>query len=144
MKGWLLDTNVISELRRSNCDARVKAWSESLSQDELYLSSITVAEIRYGIELLADTAFRAELATWLEQVLRPWFGERILPVDEDVILEWRRLVETGRAQGIVFSQPDLFIAASARRHDLGVATRNLADFRLTGVPLVDPWSGEGH
>ena len=141
MSGWLLDTNVVSELRKSRPEHRVKAWSDAQASDRLFLSTITLAEIRYGIERQADPVFRAELNTWLDQRLRPWFHGRILPVDEEVILEWRRLVARGRERNITFSQPDLFIAATARVHALTLCTRNERDFRDTGIGLFNPWSG---
>lgn len=141
MSGWLLDTNVVSELRKSRPEHRVKAWSDAQASDRLFLSTITLAEIRYGIERQADPVFRAELDAWLDQRLRPWFHGRILPVDEDVILEWRRLVARGRERNITFGQPDLFIAATARVHALTLCTRNERDFRDTGIGLFNPWSG---
>ena len=140
MSGWLLDTNVVSELRKARPDHRVKAWSDAQALDRLFLSTVTLAEIRYGIERRTDPVFRAALDTWLDQELRPWFGGRILPIDEDVILEWRRLVAWGRERNITFSQPDLFIAATARVHSLTLCTRNEPDFRDTGIRLVNPWS----
>ena len=140
MNGWLLDTNVVSELRKKRPDRRVKAWSDVQVADSLFLSSVTLAEIRYGIEKQPDPKFRKELATWLDHRLRPWFAGRILPVDEEVILEWRRMVARGREQSITFSQPDLFIAATAHVHSLTVCTRNEGDFLRAAVPVVNPWS----
>jgi toxin FitB len=81
------------------------------------------------------------LQTWLDTELRPWFGDRILEVDEDVILEWRRMVQRGKAIGHTSSQPDLFIAAIASIAGLTVVTRNVADFMLAGVPIFNPWTG---
>ena len=140
MNGWLLDTNVVSELRKTRPAARVKAWSDAQAPNSLFLSTVTLAEIRYGIECQADPAFRQELESWLDGGLRPWFAQRILPVDEDVILEWRRMVARGRKQSITFSQPDLFIAATAKRHALTVCTRNENDFRAAEVSVLNPWS----
>ena len=139
MKGWLLDTNVISELRKKNCHPAVKAWADCQSPTSFYLSTITMAEIRFGIERTEDEVFRQELNEWLDQVLRPWFGDRLLGVDEEVILQWRWLVEKGRKQNYTFSQPDLFIAAIAVVHDLCVATRNVGDFEKSGVPVFNPF-----
>lgn len=139
MKGWLLDTNVVSELRKPSCDPCVQTWSERQPATSLYLSTRTLAEIRYGIERHSDDAFRATLTAWLDGTLRPWFAGRILEVDEDVILEWRRIVARGRERGIAFSQPDLFIAAIAKLHDLTVVTRNIADFERAGVWGLNPW-----
>ncbi|MEM8501854.1 MAG: type II toxin-antitoxin system VapC family toxin [Cyanobacteria bacterium P01_D01_bin.1] len=113
MKGWLLDTNVISELRKPNCNPNVKQWADSQRPQSFYLSTVTIAEIRFGIEQLKNNDnLRQELLEWLEGTLRPWFTERILPVDEDAILVWRQLVEVGRKQGYTYGQPDLFIAAN--------------------------------
>ena len=140
MSGWLLDTNVVSELRKNRPDPHVKAWSDAQPADSLFLSTVTLAEIRYGIECQADLAFREELETWLARRLRPWFADRILPVDEDVILEWRHMVARGRNKAITFSQPDLFIAATAHVHALAVCTRNEHDFRKADVPVLNPWS----
>ena len=140
MTGWLLDTVVVSELRKPRCDPRVKKWSETQAPESLFLSQVTLAEIRFGIEQVEDVRFRGELATWLDRSLRPWFAERILDVDEDVLVEWRRMVARGRAINHTFSQPDLFIAATAAVHDLAVVTRNVTDFRIANVPVLDPWS----
>lgn len=131
----------MSELRKARPGHRVKAWSDVQVSDRLFLSEVTVAEIRFGIERKADETQRAALETWLDRELRPWFEGRVLPVDEDVILEWRRLVARGRERNITFSQPDLFIPATARVHGLTLATRNERDFRHTDVRLFNPWSG---
>jgi len=107
----------------------------------MYLSRVTIAEIRYRIERLtiADR-LRGQLEAWLAEELRPWFSDRLLDVDEDVFVVWRRLVEKGRAMRHTFPQPDLFIAATAVLHDLCVVTRNADDFFLTGVPVLNPWT----
>jgi predicted nucleic acid-binding protein len=139
MKGWLLDTNIISELRKQNCHPAVKAWVDRQSPTAFYLSTITMAEIRFGIERTQDEAFRQELRDWLDQHLRPWFGDRLLGVDEDVILQWRWLVEKGRKENDTFSQPDLLIAAIAVVQGLCVVTRNVGDFEKSGVPVFNPF-----
>jgi predicted nucleic acid-binding protein len=140
VRGWLLDTNVISELRKSNCDSHVKAWSDSQHPTGLYLSRVTIAEIRYGIERLsAVDPSRRRLDAWLADELRPWFADRLLEVDEEVLVIWRRLVEEGKAMRHTFLQPDLLIAATAVLHDLCVVTRNVNDFLRTGVLLLNPW-----
>ncbi len=140
MKGWLLDTNIISELRKPNCHPAVKQWADNQPPQSFYLSTVTVAEIRFGIEQASDPDFRQELNQWLDQTLRPWFSDRVLAVDEDVILIWRQLVEIGRKQGYTFSQPDLLIAATAVFHDLCVVTRNIRDFEKSGTPVFNPFT----
>lgn len=139
MKGWLLDTNVVSELRKRQCHPNVKTWADAQAPNTLYLSKVTIAEIRYGVERHPDVAFRREPTSWLDLSLRAWFAERILELDEEVILTWRRLVELGRGQNHTFAQPDLFIAATAVVHDLCVVTRNIDDFQRAGVSVLNPW-----
>ena len=140
MNGWLLDTNVVSELRKTRPNRRVKAWSDAQAADAFFLSVITIAEIRFGIERQTGTRFGQELEDWLAHRLRPWFAGRILPVDEEVILEWRRMVARGKERALTFSQPDLFIAATARVHALTLCTRNEKDFLRARVPVFNPWS----
>ena len=139
MKGWLLDTNVISELRKTDCHPAVKTWADKQPPPSFYLSRITFAEIRFGIDQVSDPVFKNELSYWLENTLRPWFVDRILEVEEDVILIWRNMVECGRKQRHTFSQPDLIFAATASLHDLCVVTRNTDDFEKAGVPVFNPW-----
>ena len=79
----------------------------------------------------------------LDSVPRPWFSGRVQEIDEDAILEWRRMVAGGKKQGITFGQPDLFIGAIASLHDLMVVARNIADFERAGVPVLNPWEFEG-
>lgn len=138
MTDWLLDTNVISELRKPRCQPAVRAWADAQPPQSLHLSRVTVAEIRFGIERVADAAFRRQLSHWLGATLRPWFAGRILDIDEEVILEWRRMVERGRSAGHTFSQPDLFIAATAAVGGLCVVTRNTDDFERAGVAVFNP------
>lgn len=78
---------------------------------------------------------------WLDQELRPWFGERVIGVTEDVILRWRDMVEHGRRAGRTYSQPDLFLAAMADLHGLCLVTRNRTDFEGTGIAILNPWDG---
>ena len=124
------------------CHAAVRAWAHAQVPELLYLSRITLAEIRYGIERQPDPELQDRLRGWLDHHLRRWFEGRILELDEEVILEWRRMVQRGRSAGHTFPQPDLLIAASAAVRGLCVATRNLADFAATGVSVFNPWTGE--
>ena len=111
MTGYLIDTNVVSELKRASPSRKVVAFIAGQSLDRLYLSAVTVAEIRFGIELLTDAARRSDLTLWLDNQLRPMFDGRILPVDEDVLLKWRLIIEDGRKRGYTFSHRDVLIAA---------------------------------
>ena len=141
MTGWLLDTNVISELRRPKPEPGVVAFVAAQPLDCLFLSTVTLAEIRFGIELVTDASRRAELNDWLNLTVRPMFEQRVLPISEDVMLKWRLLVEAGRKSGHTCSQPDLIIAATALRHGLTVVSRDASDYARTGVPLFNPWKG---
>jgi toxin FitB len=136
---WLLDTNILSELRRSKPHRRVVEFVGNCPIQKLYVSTVTLAEIRFGIELVDDPARRAELNNWLAHKVRPMFDGRVLPVTEDIMFKWRLLVEHGRKSGHTFSQPDLIIAATAIHHDLTVVTRDRGDYDKTRVPVINPW-----
>lgn len=139
MTGWLLDTNILSELRRPRPEPKVMAFVSRQPLDRLFVSIVTFAEIRFGIELLADAGRRAALQDWLTHKIRPMFTQRTLPVSEEVMFKWRLLVESGRKAGHTFSQPDLIIAATALHHGLTVVTRDRSDYDRAGVPVLDPW-----
>jgi toxin FitB len=136
---YLLDTNIVSELRRPQPEPRVLKFIAATTLDNLYLSDVTMAEIRFGIERVSDPLRRAEIASWLDHVLRSMFGQRVLAITEEVILRWRLMVEAGRQRNHTYSQPDLFIAATASVHGLTVVTRNTGDFADTGIALSNPW-----
>lgn len=139
MTGWLLHTNVLSELRRSKPNPRVLGFVAAKPLDLLFVSVVTFAEIRFGIEQVADAVRRAALNDWLRHKVRPMFEERALPVSEDVMFKWRLLVEDGRKAGHTYSQPDLIIAATALHHGLTVVTRDTSDFATARVPVLNPW-----
>lgn len=140
MTGWLIDTNVISELRRPRPDRKVVAFIASQPLDRLHVSRMTLAELRYGVEQVADPLHRADLESWLKHKVRPMFAQRVLEVTEDVILRWRILLEAGRKVRHTYTQPDLFIAATALEHDLTVVTRDTGDFLKANVPVLNPWT----
>ena len=93
---WLLDTNVISEGRKRNPDARVVAFFRKQLQSDLFISVVNMAELRFGIEQQEDVARRAALSEWRRGSLRPSFAGRILPITEDILVRWRLLTEAGR------------------------------------------------
>lgn len=140
MTGWLLDTNVLSELRRPRPEPKVVEFIARQPLERLYVSAVTFAEIRFGIELLDDASRRAALQDWLTHRLRPMFEGRTLPISEDVMFKWRLLVESGRKAGHTFSQPDLIIAATALHHGLTVVTRDRSDYDRTDALVHNPWT----
>jgi toxin FitB len=137
--GWLLDTNILSELRRPEPEPRVVAFVGAQPMEQLYVSSVTLAEIRFGIEMLPDATRRVELNDWLTLKVRPMFEQRILAVTEDVMFKWRLLVEEGRKIGHTFSQPDLIVAATGIHHGLTVVTRDTAHFAKARAIVFNPW-----
>jgi toxin FitB len=139
--GWLLDTNVLSELRRPKPNRKVVAFIAARPLELFYVSAVTLAEIRFGIEVVTDATKRAELNDWLAHKVRPMFKQRVLPVTEDIMFKWRLLVEDGRKAGHTFSQPDLIIAATALHHGLTVVTRDVSDYERVRAPVFNPWVG---
>ena len=139
MTGWLLDTNILSELRRPKPEPKVTAFLSEASLPSIFVSTVTFAEIRFGIELAADPMQRVALMDWLTYRVRPLFENRNLPLTEDIMLRWRLLIEAGRKRGHTFSQPDLLIAATALEHDLTVVTRDTRDYDAAGAKVFNPW-----
>ena len=136
---WLLDTNILSELRRPRPEPKVVDFVTGCHLHRLYISVVTIAEIRFGIELIGEPGRRAALNDWLTLRVRPMFEGRILPLSEEVMLKWRLLIEEGRKSGHTFSQPDLMIAATALHHGLTVVTRDRSEYDRARVPVHDPW-----
>ena len=139
MKGWLLDTNIVSELRRPKPELRVLDFVRAQSLENLYISVVTLAEIRFGIELLPDITRRTQLGNWLTHKARPMFEQRALPISEEIMLKWRLLVEDGRKVGHTFSQPDLLIAATAQQYGLTIVSRDTAEYAKAQVAVLNPW-----
>jgi toxin FitB len=139
VSGWLLDTNVLSELRRPRPEPKVMAFVAAQPLEQLYVSAVTLAEIRFGIELLPDANRRAELADWLTHKVRPMFEQRVLQVTEDIMFKWRLLVEEGRKAGHTFSQPDLIIAATGLHHGVTIVSRDTDDFLKARAAVFNPW-----
>jgi toxin FitB len=137
--GWLLDTNIISELRRPKPEPKVTEFIRSQPLEGLFVSIVTFAEIRFGIELLPDATRRSDLNDWLAHKVRPMFEQRVLAISEDVMFKWRLLVEDGRKAGHTFSQPDLIIAATAQHHGLTVVSRDTKEYVAARVDVFNPW-----
>jgi predicted nucleic acid-binding protein len=139
---WLLDTNILSELRRPKPNRKVVSFVTARPIDQLYVSSVTFAEIRFGIELVTNISRRAALNDWLTHQVRPMFDQRVLEVTEDIMFKWRLLVEEGRTHRHTYSQPDLIIAATALNHGLTVVSRDHADYVRAGVTVFNPWTDD--
>jgi predicted nucleic acid-binding protein len=138
--GWLLDTNILSELRRPKPERKVLAFVAAQPLELLYISAVTLAEIRFGIEVLPEVARRSELNYWLAHKVRPMFEQRVLAITEDIMFKWRLLVEEGRKVGHTFSQPDLIIAATGEHHGLTIVSRDTADYVKAQVAVFNPWT----
>jgi toxin FitB len=133
---YLLDTNVVSEIRRRAADANVVAWFESVAPESLYLSAIVVGEVRAGIDRLRrrDRDQAEVLEAWLIE-LRMSFADRIVPIDAEVALEWGRLAALR-----TLAVEDGLMAATANVHAMTFVTRNVADVAGTGTRVLDPWT----
>ena len=135
---YLLDTNVLSELRRKSPDAGVVEWFTQRPASTLYLSILTLGELRKGIEGLADTKRRMALTDWLETDLQSFFAGRILGIDAQVADRWGRLVA---AAGRPLPAIDSLLGATAAQHGLSLVTRNERDFAGLGLEVINPWAG---
>jgi predicted nucleic acid-binding protein len=127
-------------LTRPRPEARVAAWLESAEDDQLYFSVVSLGEIVKGVSLLTSGRKRNELERWLETTLRPWFGVRILSVDESVARRWGVLTVQSERKGRKLKVADGMIAATALVHDLTIVTRNVKDFAGLGAKVMNPWT----
>ncbi len=136
---YLLDTCVLSEFTRRKPEPKVIHWMESIDEEMLFLSAITIGEIQRGIERLPESARKTELLVWLNNSLIKRFGGRILPLDAQAMLLWGSLTARMEASGQPMSVIDSLIVATALQHNLVIATRNVADYLPCGVQLINPW-----
>lgn len=140
MSGFLLDTNVISEIIKPKPSPRVVQWLEATDEDLLYLSVLTIGEIRKGINLHPDAARRARLEAFLSSDIRKRFDGRVLPIDDAVAERWGLLAARARtAKNVILPVIDGLLAATAQHHDLTLVTRNVEDVAVTGVSIFNPW-----
>jgi len=139
VSGFLLDTNVISELVKPEPEANVTEWIENTDESLLYLSVLTLGEIRRGISILSQSRRRATLEAWLDKDLRARFEDRILAVDEEVADRWGLLTAAARNNGIVLPVIDGLLAATALEHNLTLVTRDTGQIPSMGVAVFNPW-----
>ena len=135
----LLDTNVVSEPLRAMPEARVIEWIDAQPLETLFLSSITVAELRAGVALLPAGRRRMGLHDNLEKRVLPLFAGRVLPFDLACTQAYAALMSTARAAGLSIASADGYIAAIAAANGLAVATRDTAPFKAAGAAVIDPW-----
>ncbi|MFS8039502.1 type II toxin-antitoxin system VapC family toxin [Xanthobacter sp. AM11] len=139
----LLDTNVLSEVRRPAPDPRVLAWLDAIDEDRTYISVASIAELKRGIALMDDGRRRTALSDWLAQDLPERFAGRILPIDPAIAGRWGDLMAEARMSGLSLSVMDGFFAATALDRNLVLATRNTKDSAPLGVSLFNPWTDGG-
>ena len=139
MNGYLLDTNVPSEFSRDRPETRVVAWLKAQPPTILYLSAVTIGEIRKGLVVLPQGRRRTELEAWFHTDLLVWFRNRILPVTDSIADRWGVLEGQCQLKGTPLNTADGMIAATALEHDLTLVTRNVKDFAGLGVVLLNPW-----
>ncbi len=139
MPGFLLDTNIPSELTRAEPSLKVERWLDRADDGSLFLSAISLGEILKGITIVPSGKRRAGLQEWLDGTLRPWFGPRILPVTPRIAERWGVLTGEGRLRGKQVMVADGLIAATALHHGLVIVTRNAQDFAALGANVFNPW-----
>ena len=139
MSGFLLDTNVPSELTRPQSEPLVEQWLEEANDEELFMSVVSLGEMLKGITVLPRSKRRNELQRWMDETLRPWFKGRILAVNEAVAERWGVLAGECQTKGRALKVADGLILATALEYDLSVVTRNVRDFSGLGVNVLSPW-----
>jgi toxin FitB len=140
MSGFLLDTNCISEVVRKKPDPRVLHWLDAADESILYLSVLTLGEIRKGVAGLPQSRSQTLLETWLELDLKSRFSGRILPMDRFIADRWGLLSAAAKRRGKSLAAIDGLLAATALHHNLTIVSRNVDDFSGTQVPILNPWA----
>ncbi|HLW70302.1 MAG TPA: type II toxin-antitoxin system VapC family toxin [Candidatus Binataceae bacterium] len=136
---FLVDTNVVSEWVTPQPDRNVISWLANVDEDRVFISVISFAEIRRGLEMLPAGRRRDRLAAWLTEELPVRFEDRILNIDPHVAETWGVVMARGQKLGLTLGSMDAFVAATAEVHTLTLATRNVKDFERLGISLLDPW-----
>ncbi len=136
---YLLDTCVLSEFTRRKPEEKVIRWVESIDEEKLFLSAITIGEIQRGIERLPDSPRKTELLVWMNNDLIERFTSRILSIDAQTMFVWGSLVARMENSGHPISVMDSLIVATALQNNLIIVTRNVSDFLPSGVQVINPW-----
>ncbi len=136
---YILDTNVVSELVTHEPDQNVVSWIDSIDSESVFLSVITIGEIKKGIEKLPDSKRKKTLESWLEEDLLVRFRGRILPLGIPVLLSWGKLVASLEREGKPIPAIDSLLAATVAQTGFTLVTRNTGDFEPTGISVLDPW-----
>lgn len=136
---YILDTNVVSELVAREADQKVVNWVDSIDSESVFLSVITIGELKKGIEKLPDSKRKKTLESWLEEDLLVRFRGRILPLDIPVLLTWGRLVTSLEKEGKPLPAIDSLLAATAAQTGFTLVTRNTGHFDPAGISVFDPW-----
>lgn len=139
---FLLDTNVVSEWVKPYPDTGVTAWLAQADEDRVFLSVVTLAELRYGIERLPAGRRRRKLDTWLRQEVPQRFGKRVLPISGGIADAWGTIVARREAAGRPIDVIDALLAATCEIHDLTLITRNVRDFEGVSGHIINPWDDE--
>ncbi|MBI9051123.1 MAG: type II toxin-antitoxin system VapC family toxin [Anaerolineaceae bacterium] len=136
---YLLDTCLISEFTKRDPNPIVIQWLDSMDEEKLFLSAITIGEIQHGIQRLADSKCKNELLVWMNNGITQRFGSRILSLETETMLRWGSLVAEIEKIGHPMPVMDALIAATALTHNLVLVTRNVSDFLNCGVQMMNPW-----
>lgn len=137
---YLLDTNVISEWVKPQPNIGVIEWLANIDEDRVFISVVTVTELRYGIERLASGSRRTRLEEWLQHEIPLRFEERILPITHDIADACGKVIAVSASKGRPIEAVDAFILATAQIHHLTVVTRNVSDFHNLITPIINPWA----
>ena len=140
MNGYLVDTNILSELTKPTPSPRVEAFLRQ-SKDRVFVSVFSIGEIRKGIASLPASNRRVILENWLNNEIIPWLGERVLPVTLAIAERWADLSAKLKAKGRPRPVVDAVLAATAFKHDLVLVTRNVRDYEDLGITILNPWEG---